>query len=29
MFIGMVDGNSDGHSSLDDDTAERAIPLRP
>ncbi len=28
MFVGMVDGNSDGESSLDDDTLERAIPLR-
>jgi len=28
MFIGMVDGNTDGNSSLEDDTAERAMLLR-
>jgi hypothetical protein len=28
MFVGVVDGNTEGESSLDDDTAERAITLR-
>jgi hypothetical protein len=28
IFVGMVDGNAGGDSSLDDDTLERAIPLR-
>ncbi|MEZ4337511.1 MAG: hypothetical protein R3B82_12895 [Sandaracinaceae bacterium] len=28
IFVGLVDGDTEGESSLDDDTAERAIPLR-
>lgn len=28
IFVGMVDGNAGGDSSLDDDTAERTFPLR-
>lgn len=28
LFVGMVDGDHGGDSSLDDDTLERAIPLR-
>jgi hypothetical protein len=28
IFVGVVDGDTGGHSSLDDDTVERALPLR-
>jgi hypothetical protein len=28
IFVGVTDGNTDGQSSLDDDTVERAMPLR-
>ena len=28
MFVGMVDGDHRGDSSLDDDAVERAFPLR-
>lgn len=28
LYIGMVDGDTDGHSSLDDDVLEKSIPLK-
>jgi hypothetical protein len=28
LYLGMVDGNSDGDSSLNDDTLEKTMPLK-